>query len=145
MTGMAERQYLIDTCIWRDFYENRFGKSRRPIGKYATDLFMEILKNKDKILFSEALVRELKKDYSEEDINDMLNLLFINKTLLRIEITKEEYSEAKKLSGERNLPFIDCLNAIQARNHKAIMVSRDEHFIKNLSNIVKPAKPENLN
>jgi predicted nucleic acid-binding protein len=106
---------------------------------------MEILKNKDKILFSEALVRELKKDYSEEDINDMLNLLFINKTLLRIEITKEEYSEAKKLSGERNLPFIDCLNAIQARNHKAIMVSRDEHFIKNLSNIVKPAKPENLN
>ncbi len=141
---MAEKPHLIDTCIWRDFHENRFGKSGRPIGKYAADLFMNILKNKDNILFSIALVWELKKDYDEKDINDMLNLLFINKTLLRIDITKEEYKEAKKLSEERNIPFIDCLNAIQARNHKAIMVSRDEHFINNLSDIIKPVRPEDI-
>ena len=141
---MAEKLYLIDTCIWRDFYENRFGKSGRPIGKYAIDLFISILKNKDNILFSMALVWELKKDYDEKYINDMLNLLFINKTLLRIEITKEEYKEAKKLSEERNIPFIDCLNAIQAKNHKAIMVSRDEHFINNLSDIIKSVKPEDI-
>src|SRR3989344_8005590 len=98
--------YLLDTCIWRDFYENRFSKVGRPLGKYATDLFMNILKNKDKILFSEALIWELKKDYEEKDVNHMLNLLFLNKTLVRIEITKEEYLEAKKLSQLRNIPFI---------------------------------------
>jgi len=141
---MAEKEHLLDTCIWRDFYENRFSKSERPIGKYAADLFMRILKNKDKLLFSIALVWELKKDYNEKDINDMLNLLFINKTLIRIEITKEEYKEARKLSEEKNIPFIDCLNAIQARNHKAVMVSRDQHFINNLSDIVKPVKPEDI-
>jgi len=141
---MVKQTYLIDTCIWRDFYENRFSKIGRPLGKYATDLFMKILKDKNKILFSEALIWELKKDYEEKDINDMLNLLFLNKTLERIKITKEEYLEAKKLSKERNLPFIDCLNVIQARNHKVIMVSQDFHYLKNLSDVIKTLKPEQV-
>jgi len=142
---MPEKIYLLDTCIWRDFYENRFSKMGRPLGKYATELFMRILKNKDKILFSEALFLELKRDYGQEDIKDMLNLLFLNKTLVKIEITKEEYLEAKNLSQKRNIPFIDCLNAIQARNHKAIMVSQDDHYFKDLADITKSIKPEQIN
>ena len=136
--------YLLDTCIWRDFYENRFSKIGRPLGKYATRLFMKILKDKNKILFSEALILELKKDYEERDVNDMLNLLFLNKTLERIEITKEEHLEAKKLSQERNIPYIDCLNAIHARNYKAIMISQDDHYFKNLIDITKTIKPEDI-
>lgn len=141
---MAEKYYLLDTCIWRDFYENRFSKIGRPLGKYATDLFMKILKNKDKIYFSESLPRELKKDYNEKEINDMLNLLFIGNVLVRIEIKKEEYLEAKKLSEERNIPFVDCLNTIHARNYKAIMVSQDPHYFKGLKDIVKSVRPEKI-
>lgn len=140
---MTEK-YLLDTCVWRDFYEDRFSKSGRPLGQYATDLFIKILKNKDKIVFSEALIWELKKDYKEKEIYDMLNLLFLNKILVKIEITKEEYSEAKKLAQERNLPFVDCLNAVHARNHKAILVSQDEHYLRSLSDISKTVKPEQI-
>ena len=143
MIKMAKK-YVIDTCIWRDFYENRFSFSGKPLGKYATDLFMKILKNKDTILFSIGLVWELKRDYEEKEINDMLNLLVMNKILVKIEITKEEHEEAKKLAQERDIPFIDSLNAIHARNHKAIMVSQDLHFFKDLSDIVKPVKPEQI-
>lgn len=141
---MAEK-YLLDTCIWRDFYENRFSKSGKPLGKYATNLFMKIIKSKDKILFSESLVWELKKDYEEKEIYDMLNFLSITKILIKIEITKKEYLEGKELSQKRDLPFVDCLNAIHARNHKAIMVSQDQHFFQNLSDITKPIKPEDIN
>ncbi len=141
---MAEK-YILDTCIWRDFYEDRFSKSGAPFGKYATDLFMKILKNKDNIFFSESLLRELKRDYGEENINDMLNLLVFNKILIRIDITKEEHSEAKKLAEERDVPFVDALNAVHARNYKAIMVSTDPHFFKDLSDIVKPVRPEQIN
>lgn len=141
---MAEK-YFIDTCIWRDFYEDRFSKSGRPLGKSATNLFMKILKRKDKILFSESLIWELKKDYDEQEINDMLNLLFINDVLARIDITKEEHLEAKKLSQEREIPYVDCLNAIQARNHKAIMISQDTHYIEYLADIIKTIKPEDVN
>lgn len=140
---MTEK-YLLDTCVWRDFYEDRFSKSGKPLGKYATELFIKILKNKDKIIFSEALIWELKKDYKEKEIYDMLNLLFLNKVLVQIEITREEYSEAKKLSQERNLPFVDCLNAVHARNHKAVLVSQDEHYLKSLSDVSKTVKPEQI-
>jgi len=52
---MVEK-YFIDTCIWRDFYEDRFSKSGRHLGKYVTELFIKILKRKDKILFSESII-----------------------------------------------------------------------------------------
>ena len=103
---------------------------------------MKILKDKNKILFSEALIWELKIQYNEEGIKNMLNLLFLNKTLKRIETTKEEHLEAKKLSKERNIPIIDCLNALHARNYKAIMVSQDNHYFENLYDITKTIKPQ---
>jgi len=138
-------KYYFDTCIWRDFYENRMSKIGRPLGKYATELFMKILKRKDKILFSKSILGELKKDYSEKEINDLLNILFISKILIKIEIKKEEHEEAKKLSKKRNIPYIDCLNAIQARNNKAIMISQDKHFFEKLSDITKTVRPEQIN
>ncbi len=135
-------KYLIDTCVWRDFYEDRFSKTGNPLGEHATSLFMKIIKAKDTIIFSESLVWELKRDYNENDINDLLHLLFTNKILLRIGIAKEEYKEAKKLAQERDLPFVDCLNAIHARNHNAILVSQDGHFFEKLSDITKPVRPQ---
>jgi predicted nucleic acid-binding protein len=138
------KKYLLDTCIWRDFYEDRFSKSGKPFGKYATSLFVKILKNDDRIIFSEALIWELRKDYKEREIYDMLNLLFVNKVLVKIDIAKEEYSEAKRLAQERNLPFVDCLNAVHARNHNAILVSQDDHYLKGLSDISKVVKPEQV-
>ena len=46
--NLTNKKYLLDTCIWRDFYEDRFSKINRPLGKYAHDLFMKIIKNKNK-------------------------------------------------------------------------------------------------
>lgn len=46
--------YILDTCIWRDFYEDRYGQGRRPLGKYASKFFMKILKTKIKY-FSQKL------------------------------------------------------------------------------------------
>jgi PIN domain nuclease of toxin-antitoxin system len=138
-------KYFIDTCIWRDFYEDRISRTGRLLGKDANNLFKKILKRKDKILFSETLIWELNKDYDNQEINDMLNLLFMNNSLIRIDITKAEHLEAKKLAKRRKIPYVDCLNAIQARNHNAIMVSQDRHFIDDLSDITKTVRPDKIN
>ena len=68
---MADKHWF-DTCVWRDFYEDRFSKVGNPLGEYATNAFMKILKKRDKILYSESLVMELHKDYGMDEINDML-------------------------------------------------------------------------
>ncbi|MBI2549090.1 hypothetical protein HYW21_07105 [Candidatus Woesearchaeota archaeon] len=138
------KRYWLDTSLWRDFYEDRTSKAGNPLGKYAANLFIKILQKRDIILFSKSLIWELKKDYPEKDIYDMLGFLFMNNVLLKIEITKEEYLEAKRLAQLRNIPFVDCLNAIQARNHSALLISQDKHFHKNLSDIVKTMKPQDI-
>lgn len=140
---MAEK-YLLDTCIWRDFYENRISKIGRPLGIYASNLIRKILKNKDEIFYSDSLIWELKRRYSEEEIKDLLNILFLTKTLVKIEIKKEEHLEARKLAQERTIPYVDCLNAVHARNHNATLVSQDPHIIKQLNDIAAVVRPENV-
>ncbi len=138
-------KYYLDTCIWRDFYENRFSKKGKHLGKAAAKLFLKIIKNKDKILFSQSLILELEKDYQKDEIYDMLNLLYITGSLIRVEISKEEHLEAKHLTKKRKLPYVDCMNAIQARNNKAILISQDKHLIKDLADITKTVRPERIN
>ena len=138
------RKYIIDSCIWRDFYEDRVSKSGRPLGEYAFNLFIKILKKNDVILFSEGLIRELRKRYSEHEIIERLNLLKHIGTLTRIEITKEEDFEANELALRRKIPYVDCLNAIHARKHKAMLVSQDKHIIHGLSDIATGVRPEGI-
>jgi len=139
------KKYIVDTCIWRDFYQNRFSKSGNPLGKYATGFFMKILKNKDIILFSEALIWELKKHYSETEIDHMLMLLVVSRVLFRIKIARSEDLEARKLSIERKIPYTDCLNAVQARNQGAFLVSQDKHILVSLADIAQTVRPQDIN
>ncbi len=137
-------KYLLDTCVWRDFYEDRHGFGK-PLGKYAAELIMKILARKDEILFSDQLIWELRRDYDMDKIEEMISSLFFIGALVRIEITKEEKEEAQKLSNMRSLPFIDCLYAVQSRNHDAVMISQDKHFIVGLNDIVKTFRPQWIN
>ena len=137
---MTGKDYF-DTCIWRDHYENRYGLSGKPLGEYATKLFVKVMRDKNVLLFSEFIVRELKSDFDEEEINNMLNILFISGILKRVEVTEEDYKEAKNIGTERKLPPGDVIHAILARKNNAILVSQDEHLQK-LTDMVKVKKPE---
>lgn len=139
---MAER-YYFDTCMWGDFYEDRFGIKGRPLGKYASQLFIHLIKNKDILYFSDLIIRELKTEYDENEINDMLNVLFISKILKKVEMTEEDYKKSRLIAAERNLPVSDALHAILARNNNATLISQDNH-LQELKDIVKVKKPEEI-
>jgi len=104
---------------------------------------MKILKNKDIVLFSEIIIRELKTDYTQVEINNALKFIFIHGILRKVEVPKESQIEAEKISKKRNLPAADVLHAILARNNKAILVSQDNHF-KKLKDIAEVKKPEKI-
>ena len=112
--------------------------------KFAIKFFIKIIKNKELIIFSNTLIWELKKDYKITEITNFLSLFFINNNLKKINITKEEYSEAKELARERNLPFVDCLNAVQAKNYNAVLITQDKHYFEKLSDITKAFKPQQV-
>lgn len=87
------------------------------------------------------MIWKLRNDYDDDLINDMLNFLFLINILKKIETIKEDYLQAKKLVQERNIPFVDCLNAVQVRRLKAILVSQDKHLLNDLSDITKAKRP----
>lgn len=139
---MAEKYYL-DTCIWRDHYENRISKTGRGMGDYATDFFRKIMANKKIILFSRLTYSELKVSYTQEEVDNMLNLLFLTGMLEKVEINDSQLQESTKISSERNIPGGDVLHAILARDNNAILVTQDKHFEK-LKDLVVIKKPEDV-
>lgn len=135
-------KYFVDSCIWRDFYEGRFSRSGRDLGRAASKFFEKVMRERHKMLYSDEVISELKKDYSIESIERMLSIFFLLGLLQKVDTKEEEHKEAIQLVIERKLPYVDCLVAVQARNHGAIAVSQDIHFKEWLSDIVEVLKPK---
>lgn len=135
-------KYFIDTCIWRDFYEAHIDPNGKPLGSYAASLFMKLLKENEVILFSNSIVSELAKEGA--DIDTFLGLVSCIGKLRFVETNKSQVKEAADIAKERGLPFVDALNAVQSRDHEAILVSQDKHILQNLSDIAKTKSPQQI-
>ncbi|MEK6792501.1 MAG: PIN domain-containing protein [Nanoarchaeota archaeon] len=137
---MNERFYL-DTSIWLDFFEDRNEHNLKK-GDFAKNLISEIVENGDKIVVSEVIKNELiGLKFSHYDIE---NLFFpYRKIIILVYSTKKQFGKAKDISKKRNIPLLDALHAILARDYGAIMVTRDRHF-QELLDIIKSKKPEEI-
>ncbi|MEK6934395.1 MAG: PIN domain-containing protein [Nanoarchaeota archaeon] len=135
-------KFYIDPSIWRDYYENRSDRFR-PLGEWALKLINEIIENKNVIIYSDFVIEELKIKYNEEEINKILGIIGQRGLLLKVDISKAQLQEASILCKKRNVAFGDALHAILARDNKAIMITRDKHFLE-LLDIVEIKKPEDL-
>ncbi|MEK6857542.1 MAG: type II toxin-antitoxin system VapC family toxin [Nanoarchaeota archaeon] len=132
-------KFYLDTSIWIDLYEDRKGYSGEKLGDFAWKLFSMIKNNGFRIIISDMLILELEQKYSMAEIKGMIKLF--ETSIDKVLTTKEERNEAHRISQERNLPSGDVLHAILARNHKFILVTRDNHFRK-LTDICSFHKPE---
>ena len=134
-------EYIIDTSIWVDIYEDRKGYNNEPLGDYAFKLLVKIKAKESSIVLTDFLIRELETLYSAAEINGMFKLF--EKIIKKIIATEKQREEAKKIAKERGLPAGDALHAIISRDNALILVTRDGHF-KQLEDISKHYKPEEL-
>lgn len=135
-------KYFIDTNIWRDYWEDR-SDNFKPLGEFAFQLLKLIKQNKDKVLITEEIMEELSIKFDKKQINEIFDILKKEELLELITYNQEQLKEAKKLKIERKIPFVDALFAVLARDNKAILVSRDKHFM-DLTDIVEVKKPEEI-
>ncbi|MFA6888528.1 MAG: type II toxin-antitoxin system VapC family toxin [Candidatus Woesearchaeota archaeon] len=134
--------YYLDTCIWRDLYEGR-NDNFRPLGEWAFQLVKRIKENNENIIYSEVIIDELLIYYTYEEIKKIFEDSKNDNILFKIVINHQEKQEASVLSKNMNLPFMDCLHAVLAKDNGAILVTRDHHF-EELQNYVDIKKPEDL-
>ncbi len=134
-------EYIIDTSIWVDLYEDRKGYDNEPLGDYAFKLLVKIKAQEKVIVLTDFLIKELETLYSVAEINGIFNPF--NKIIKKLIATEKQREEAKKIANERDVPAGDALCAIVARDNNSILVTRDRHFRK-LEDISKHHKPEEL-
>lgn len=136
------QKYFVDTLVYRDYYENR-KDNLRPLGEWALDFFRFIRENKGEIIYCNMVINELAIRYNSNAIVSILSTIAKFASLVKIEPTFKQKSEAQKLRKERSVPFADALYAVIARDNDAILVSRDNHFSL-LSDIANVRRPEEL-
>lgn len=134
-------KYYLDACIWRDFFENRFDNFR-PLGEWAFRFLKKVVDENGLILYSDLVLKELSKEYSEEQIINILSIV-PSYLLMEVKISVFQFNEAKILSIQLKTPLKDTIHAVVPRDNKAILITRDKHFIE-FGEIVLVRKPEDL-
>lgn len=136
--------YLLDTCVWRDFLEERDSSTGNELGKYATELIAKLILRRDKILLPDAVIAELHNDYDWNNISAMLQFLDAVGILVRKQAGLMHFKEAKELASKRNVSTADALIAILARENSGVLVTQDIHFFSRLLDIAKPVRPQDI-
>lgn|SRR3989338_249855 len=134
-------KYYIDACIWRDYFENR-SDNFRPLGEWAFKLIKKAINEGELIIYSDLVVEELKKEYSDNQIIEMFSIVPIE-LLSKVEISEKQVLNSAILSRKLNIPRKDMLHAVLAKDNEAILVSRDKHFHQ-LERYVDVKQPEDL-
>lgn len=136
-----QQKFYLDTAIWRDYFEDG-NDGLRPLGEFAFRFLKNCGKKKCIVLYSEAVVHELRKDYSEDKIKQVFSPF--KDFLAEVGISFEQYAEARNLAKqEKNSHEADILHAIIARDNNSILVTRDAHF-DCLRDIVEIRMPEEI-
>lgn len=127
----------LDTSIWLDHYLKR-GKN----GDAALRLILKIIKDDLIIIFSNYNEKELKDlNFSPFEISELLSMIRWN--LRKVQVNKEQFDEARRVSKQRSIPLGDAIHAVIARDNEAVLISRDHDF-ERLVDIVETKPPEEL-
>lgn len=137
---MAQNYYL-DTCIWRDYFENRSDRFR-PLGDWALALIKKIIAEEGNIIYSDLVEEELLIELSAEKIEDIGEIV-PKEMLIKIKSTPEQIKRAEQLARRLQTPRKDTIHMVLAMDNNAILVSRDKHFHE-FQRFVAIKKPEDL-
>lgn len=136
-----ERRFYIDTSMWIDYVEDR-GDGIRPLGEFAFRFLKNCEINNCKILYSDLVLKELRRYCSDERIEQVF--YHFRNSLTKAEISDSQISESEKIASEtKEVHKSDILHAIVARDNNAVLVTRDEHF-EYLRHIARIARPEKI-
>jgi len=137
---MPVRLYL-DTSIWMDFFEDRYGFKGEPLGYYAWRMLALALLMGWRLVVTDILRWELGKRYDADEINSLFSPFANN--IEQISSNLSQKNEARRICRERGIPFNDVLHAIMARDNNLILITRDRHF-KRLRDITWSQRPEDV-
>ena len=116
----------------------------RPLGEFAFQFLKECQRKGFEIIVSDVVVLELEAHLTKERVKEIFS--HFRDIIREVTATPEQVSKARKewQKRGRQLPFKDVLHAVIAKDNKAVLVARDNHFFDFLTSIVEVDKPEDI-
>jgi len=129
----------VDTNVFIDYFAKR--KDRfRDLGLMAYEFFRRMIKEENKIIFSDLLLKEVEFGAKEEEIESII--IWIGDNIIRVKTTSEDKLLAEKMSKKLRLPYSDCLHSVLARKVNAdYLITRN---VKDFPDLVPVVLPESL-
>ena len=137
---------FVDTNIFLDSCRDR-SSGFNPTNEFAFQFFKQAIECKFYVLICKEIVFELMNatKLTEKDVfKIILNEINQANKLILIEHSKIQLNEAISLAKTRKIPLTDCLLAVLARDNNTFVVTRDNHFLEELVEIVEVKTPEEL-
>jgi len=137
---------LVDSNIFLDYYLDR-KSGLAPIGEYAFQFMKSTIECNYYLILCKESIWELSAvlGITEEDVfQKVLSGINVKRKFELTSPSLLQKREAKGISQKRNVPYVDALFAIVARDLKIRVITRDKHFFEELGDIVSSNKPEEL-
>jgi predicted nucleic acid-binding protein len=134
-------RYYIDACIWRDYFEDR-RDNLKPLGEWAFRFLKQIVEKEDTVILSNILIRELRQEYSQEEVENIL-VIIPEKLKITVELDDYQKKDAIRIQQMFGIHLSDASHIAIAKAHEAIIITRDKHF-DNLKRKLIIRKPEEL-
>ncbi|MEK6848885.1 MAG: PIN domain-containing protein [Nanoarchaeota archaeon] len=133
-----DKLFYLDTSIWLDIFEDR-DEAKFPKSQIARALLSKIIKEDDRILCSDMNLAELQDlGYTEYEFNELIKPF--EQAIIFVDTEEKVIGRAKDISQKRNIPHLDTIHSIIARDNRAILITWDKHF-QQLRDIVEPHTP----
>src|SRR3989338_4068674 len=131
---MAQKSFYLDSCIWLNLFKKEGDSSRGvPYWKIAEDFINNVMFSDDEeIAYSGLILREIQFKINNEIVFKEKSEFLKNEPKFRfIEVTKEDYSAARKLESESgfDLSFYDCLHISICKRLNLVLITRDNELI----------------
>jgi predicted nucleic acid-binding protein len=143
---MAQKSFYVDACIyinlWQEEGDKRYGI---PYWKIAKDFFEKHDNENNIIYYSGFLLKEMKFILEEKVFAQKRELFDASPNFKKIDITKDELNEARKIESETNfeISFYDIIHLVLARKTMSVLITRDSKLLEVAKKYsVNAGKPE---
>ena len=136
-----QKRFYVDTSVWRDYLEDR-SDGLRPLGLFAFQFFQYCNKNKCVVYYSDLVVKELLKRFTEEEIASGFSIIE-PAFLYMLNISPSATTEAGTLMQKKGIHQSDAIHATLAKEAGATLISRDAHF-NEVNEFVEVKTPEEI-
>jgi len=123
--------YYVDSCIYLNLWKQEVDNSGNLLWKFAKEFFKKVENDNSIIYYSGYLLKELLFVFDENQFIDKLGMFNYSPNFKRVDLTAEEYEEAKRIKRENSeISLYDIIYMLLAKQTNSILITRDKLLIQ---------------